>query len=139
MNKVILCGRLTRDPIVTYTNDLEPLCIARYSLAVDRRLKKEGEPAADFIQCVAFGKGGQFAEKYLRQGTKIIVTGHIRTGSYIDREGRKVYTTNVEVEDQEFAESKNMNVGQQEQKLTEDKDGFMSIPDDVDDTGLPFN
>ena len=137
MNKVILCGRLTREPYVTYTNDVDPLCIARYTLAVDRRSKKEGEAAADFIQCVAFGRGGQFAEKFLKQGTKIIVTGHIRTGSYIDRDGKKVYTTNVEVEDQEFAESKNQDNGAQE-KPAEDENGFMTIPDDVDESELPF-
>ncbi len=103
MNKVILCGRLTKDPYVSYTNDAEPLCIARYTLAVDRRTKKEGEQSADFIPCVTFGRGGQFAERYLKQGMKMIVTGHIRTGSYIDRDGKKIYTTNVEVEDQELS------------------------------------
>jgi len=137
MNKVILCGRLTKDPYVSYTNDAEPLCIARYTLAVDRRSKKEGEPAADFIQCVAFGRGAQFAEKYLKQGLKIIVTGHIRTGSYIDRDGKKVYTTNVEIEEQEFAESKNQGNGFQT-KPAEDENGFLTIPDDVNEAELPF-
>lgn len=133
MNKVILCGRLTKDPLVTYTSDIEPLCIARYTLAVDRRMKKEGEQSTDFIPCVAFGRGGQFAERYLKQGMKMIVTGHIRTGSYIDRDGKKIYTTNVEVEDQEFAESK----GNSEPKA--DENGFMQIPDNVDEASLPFN
>ena len=140
MNKVILCGRLTRDPYVTYTNDPDPLCIARYALAVDRRSKREGEPSADFIQCVAFGKVAQFAEKYLRQGMKIILTGHIRTGSYIDRDGKKVYTTSVEAEEMEFAESKNQrSVPDQAAMPAAGEDGFMKLPDNVDDEGLPFN
>lgn len=106
MNKVILLGRLTRDPDIRYTQGAEPMAIARYTLAVDRRIKREGEAAADFISCVAFGKLAEVAEKYLHKGTKIIITGRLQTGSYTDRDGRKVYTTEVIVEDQGFAESK---------------------------------
>lgn len=106
MNKVILLGRLTRDPDIRYTQGAEPMAIARYTLAVDRRMKREGEAAADFISCVTFGKTAEVAEKYLHKGTKIIIAGRLQTGSYTDRDGRKVYTTEVIVEDQEFAESK---------------------------------
>lgn len=106
MNKVILLGRLTRDPDIRYTQGAEPMAIARYTLAVDRRIRREGEAAADFISCVAFGKIAEVAEKYLHKGTKIIIAGRLQTGSYTDRDGRKVYTTEVIVEDQEFAESK---------------------------------
>lgn len=105
MNKYIATGRLTRDPEITYTNGTEPLCIARYSLAVDRIVKKEGEPTADFIRCVAFGKNGQFAEKYLKQGMKILIEGRIQTGSY-EKDGVKHYTTDIIVERHEFCESK---------------------------------
>ena len=106
MNKVILMGRLTRDPDIRYTEGDNSLAIARYSLAVDRRFKKEGEATADFINCVAFGKSAEFAEKYLKKGIKIAVIGRIQTGSYTNKEGQKVYTTDVVVEEQEFAESK---------------------------------
>ena len=106
MNKVILMGRLTRDPDVRYSAGENALAIARYTLAVDRRFKRDGEASADFISCVAFGRSAEFAEKYLRQGTKIAVSGRIQTGSYTNRDGQKVYTTEVVVEDQEFAESK---------------------------------
>ena len=135
MNKVILMGRLTKDPDVRYTQAEQPMTIARYTLAVNRRFRKEGEAQADFITCVAFGKNAEFAEKYLHQGTKILVSGRIQTGSYTNRDGQKVYTTDVVVEEQEFAETKKTNqaAGQQE-----DKDGFMNIPDGVDDEGLPF-
>ncbi len=107
MNKVILMGRLVRDPNVRYSQGTEPMAIARYSLAVDRRYQKNNtgdEQTADFISCVAFGKAGEFAEKYLRQGMKIAVTGRIQTGSYTNKEGNKIYTTDVVVEEQEFAE-----------------------------------
>ena len=114
MNKVILMGRLTRNPDVRYTQGDNPMCVARYSLAVDRRFSRnagnDGDNA-DFIPCVAFGKSGEFAEKYLKKGTKIAVTGRIQTGSYTNRDGRKVYTVEVAVEDQEFAESKNASAG----------------------------
>ena len=106
MNKVILMGRLTRDPEVRYSQGANSLAIARYTLAVDRRFRREGEATADFIGCVAFGKQAEFAERYLRQGVKIAVTGRIQTGSYTNRDGQKVYTTEVVVEEQEFAESK---------------------------------
>lgn len=148
MNKVILMGRLTRDPEVRYSSGENALAIARYTLAVDRRFHKDNEASADFIGCVAFGKGGEFAEKYLRQGTKIVVTGRIQTGSYTNREGQKVYTTEIVVEDQEFAESKAANqnnsqtsTGSRQQPpppMPADKDGFMQIPDGIDEE-LPFN
>ena len=148
MNKVILMGRLTRDPEVRYSSGENALAIARYTLAVDRRFHKDNEASADFIACVAFGKGGEFAEKYLRQGTKIVVTGRIQTGSYTNREGQKVYTTEIVVEDQEFAESKTANqnnsqtsAGSRQQPpppMPTDKDGFMNIPDGIDEE-LPFN
>lgn len=131
MNKVTLMGRLTRDPDVRYTEADPPMAIARYTLAVDRRFgKKDGEQSADFINCVAFGRSGEFAEKYLHQGTKIAVSGRIQTGSYTNKEGNKVYTTDVVVEDQEFAESK---------KASEESAGndqFMSM--DEGDTKLPW-
>ena len=105
MNKVILMGRLTRDPEVRYTQGEQAMAVARYTLAVDRRGKNQ-ENSADFIQCVAFGKAGEFAERYLHKGTKIVMTGRIQTGSYTNKEGQRVYTTDVVAEDQEFAESK---------------------------------
>ena len=107
MNKVILMGRLTRDPDVRYSAGENSTAVARYTLAVDRRFRRDGDATADFIGCVAFGRQAEFAEKYLRQGTKIAITGRIQTGSYTNREGQKVYTTDVVVEEQEFAESKN--------------------------------
>ena len=139
MNKVILMGRLTRDPDVRYTAGDNPTAIGRYTLAVDRRYKREGEATADFINCVAFGKQGEFAEKYFRQGTKVLVTGRIQTGSYTNRDGVKVYTTDVVVEDQEFAESKKAEGEKKPQKkIEEDKDGFMNIPEGIDEE-LPFD
>ena len=106
MNKVILMGRLTRDPEVRYSQGDNANAVARYTLAVDRRFRRDGEATADFINCVAFGRSAEFAERYLRQGTKIVATGRIQTGSYTNRDGQKVYTTDVVVEDHEFAESK---------------------------------
>ncbi len=142
MNKVILMGRLTRDPEVKYTQGENTMAIARYTLAVDRRFKRDGEAAADFISCVAFGRQAEFAEKYLRQGIRIVVTGRIQTGSYTNRDGNKVYTTDVVVEEQEFAESKNAQnhaVGQAAAgKPQVDQDGFMNIPDGIDEE-LPFS
>lgn len=149
MNKVILMGRLTRDPDVKYTAGDNPMAIARYTLAVDRRFKKENEATADFISCVAFGKAAEFAEKYFRQGIRIVVSGRIQTGSYTNRDGNKVYTTDVVVEEQEFAESKNNAAGNNnaqgntaaEQPIgntTVDADGFMNIPDGIDEE-LPFS
>ena len=117
MNKVILMGRLTRDPDIRYAQSESQMAIARYTLAVDRRMRRSQDGAsqdqqtADFIGCVAFGRSAEFAEKYLRQGTKIVVEGRIQTGSYTNKEGQKVYTTDVVVENQEFAESKNASAG----------------------------
>ena len=140
MNKVILMGRLTRDPEVRYTQGDNAMAIARYSLAVDRRFKRDGEPDADFINCVAFGKYGEFAEKYLKKGTKIAVVGRIQTGSYTNKDGQKVYTTDVVVEEQEFAESKNSSSSDNNQSAPVNKNtDFMNIPDGIDDTELPFN
>lgn len=140
MNKVVLMGRLTRDPEVRYsTSGDSQLAIARYTLAVDRRFKKDGEATADFIRCVAFGKNGEFAEKYLHQGTKVVIEGRIQTGSYQDKDGKTVYTTEVVVENQEFAESKRVSEENGVNPPPVDSDGFMTIPDNVDDSGLPFN
>ena len=140
MNKVILMGRLTRDPEVRYTQGDNTMAIARYSLAVDRRFKRDGEPDADFINCVAFGKSGEFAEKYLKKGTKIAVVGRIQTGSYTNKDGQKVYTTDVVVEEQEFAESKNSGSSDNNQSAPANKNtDFMNSPDGIDDAELPFN
>ena len=108
MNKAVLMGRLTRDIEVRYSQGENPMAVARYTLAVQRKFKREGEPDADFISCVAFGKLAEFAEKYFRQGTKIVITGRIQTGSYTNRDGQKVYTTDIVIEEQEFAESKSV-------------------------------
>lgn len=142
MNKAIIMGRLTRDPEIRWTqagNSQEQMCIARYTLAVDRRQREAG---ADFIPVVAFGKAGEFAEKYFKKGTKLVVTGRIQTGSYTNKDGAKVYTTEIVAEDQEFAESKA--AGQQGngqaaagQAQTDDQ-GFMNIPDGIDEE-LPFS
>ena len=150
MNKVILMGRLTRDPDIRYSQGQngEQMCIARYTLAVDRRFKRNqdgNDQTADFIGCVAFGKQGEFAEKYFHQGTKIAITGRIQTGSYTNKEGQKVYTTDVVVEEQEFAESKNSagnhdNSSQSYQQLSSAEttpDGFMKIPPNLEND-LPF-
>ena len=142
MNKVILMGRLTREPDVRYSQNVDgSIAIARYTLAVDRRRGKDQEQTADFISCVAFGKAGEFAEKYLHQGTKIVVTGRIQTGSYTNKDGQKVYTTDVVVEDHEFAESKSAatNTPSRPEPGQMLGDGYMAIPDGVDDEGLPFN
>ena len=143
MNKVILVGRLTRDPEMRYSQGETSLAIARYTLAVDRRGRRDDQQSADFISCVAFGKAGEWAEKWLRKGIKIAIIGRIQTGSYIDREtGKKVYTTDVIIEEQEFAESKAASEGnsqnQQRQQEQSAGDGFMNIPDGIDDE-LPFN
>lgn len=137
MNKVHLLGRLTRDPEIRYPQDNEQMAIARYTLAVDRRFKRDGEQTADFISCVAFGKAAEFAEKYLKKGTKIAATGRIQTGSYTNREGQKVYTTDVIIEEQEFAESKAAAADGSSQPAESDARGFMSIPDGIEDD-LPF-
>ena len=139
MNKVILMGRLTRDPEVRYTQGDNAMTIARYSLAVDRRFKRDGEPDADFIKCVAFGKSGEFTEKYLKKGTKVTVVGRIQTGSYTNKDGQKVYTTDVVVEEAEFVESKNSGSSDNNQSAPANKNtDFMNIPDGIDEE-LPFN
>ena len=146
MNKVILMGRLTRDPEIRYSQGENALTITRYTLAVDRRFQRNGEQSADFISCVVFGKGAEFAEKYLKQGIKICVSGRIQTGSYTNKDGVKVYTTEVVVEDQEFAESKNASSAggsdfsggnSRPTPSAASGDGFMSIPEGIEDE-LPF-
>lgn len=149
MNKAILMGRLTRDPEVRYSQGERTMAIARYTLAVDRRTRRdagEGAQTADFITCVAFDKSGEFAEKYFRQGMRVLVSGRIQTGSYTNKEGIKVYTTEVIVEDQEFADSKGSggneggyNSPSRPTPSSAAGDGFMNIPDGVEDEGLPFN
>lgn len=149
MNKVILMGRLTREPDVRYSQNADgSMAVARYTLAVDRRRTRNNndEQSADFISCVAFGRSGEFAEKYLHQGTKIVVTGRIQTGSYTNKDGQRVYTTDVVVEEQEFAESKSAASGEtaaytpsRPEPSAAAGDGFMNIPDGVEDEGLPFN
>lgn len=150
MNKAILMGRLTRDPEVRYSAGENATAIARYTLAVDRRFKQEGQQAADFISCVVFGKSAEFAEKYFRKGMKIAITGRIQTGSYTNKDGNKVYTTDVIVEEQEFAESRNASdreardeaalqqSGYKQSSRDTGDDGFMQIPDGIDEE-LPFN
>ena len=150
MNKVILMGRLTRDPEVRYSQGENPLAIARFTLAVDRRYKREGEACADFINCVAFGRQAEHTERFYRQGLKVVVTGRIQTGSYTNKDGVKVYTTEVVVEEQEFAESKavsDANAGgfraaptpaPAPAPVSDAGDGFMNIPDGIDEE-LPFN
>ena len=140
MNKVILIGRLVRDPEVRYSQGEKSIAIARYTLAVDRKFKKEGEQSADFISCVAMGKNGEFAEKYLKQGTKIVVEGHWQTGSYTNKDGAKVYTNDCMVEIHEFCESRNASQQSNNDRPQpmKDSDEFMSIPDGIDEE-LPFN
>lgn len=137
MNKVILIGRLVADPEVRYSQGENATAIARYRLAVDRRFKREGEQTADFISCVAFGRNGEFVEKYLCKGTKIAVAGRIQTGSYTNKEGQKVYTTDVVVEEHEFCESKGSSGQSAPQYGQPDHDGFQNVPDGVDEE-LPF-
>ena len=155
MNKVVLMGRLTRDPEIRYSQGGEKsIAIARYTLAVDRKGRKSGndngQQTADFIPCVAFDRAGEIAEKYFKQGIKLVVTGRIQTGSYTNREGQKVYTTEVIVEEQEFAESKAASQGsapaqerptpaQAQVPNFKNSDGFIPVPDDVSDDDLPFN
>ena len=149
MNKVILMGRLTRDPEVRYSQGERSMAIARYTLAVDRRGRRgqEGsEQNADFIPCVAFDRAGEFAEKYFRQGMRVLISGRIQTGSYTNKDGQRVYTTEVIIEDQEFADSKNSSGGDggyqpmsRPAPTSAIGDGFMNIQDGVDDEGLPFN
>ena len=152
MNKVILCGRLTRDPEVRYSQGENALAIARYTLAVDRRFKRDGEQTADFINCVVFGKSAEFTERYFRQGMRVVVCGRIQTGSYTNKDGQRVYTTDVVAENVEFAESKNASAGNNDGGYQNAGfgggnnapapsgagDGFMNIPDGIDEE-LPFN
>ena len=152
MNKVILMGRLTRDPEVRYTSGENSLAIARYTLAVDRKIRKDGDATADFIRCVVFGRSAECVEKYFRKGLKITIAGRIQTGSYTNRDGQKVYTTEVVVEDQEFAESKASSdsyaashprteaapAPSMPSPSAASADGFMNIPDGIDEE-LPFN
>lgn len=142
MNKVILMGRLTRDPEVRYSSGENATAVARFSLAVDRRFKREGEQNADFISCVAFGKTAEFIEKYFRKGMRMTLAGRIQTGSYTNKEGNKVYTTDVFVEECEFAESKKASEENRDTGYVPNNapgsDGFMNIPDGIDEE-LPFN
>ena len=132
MNKFVGIGRLTKDPSISYAQN-GGMTIARYTLAVDRRGKDQ---QADFISCVAFGKSGEFAEKYLSKGTKIAVVGRVQTGSYKNKDGQTVYTTDIVVEEHEFVESKKQEAEAPQQTYNE---GFMAIPEDTEDAGLPFN
>ena len=145
MNKVVLVGRLTRDPEVRYSQGDSATAVARYTVAVDRRYKRDGEPTADFIPCVVFGRSAEFAEKYFRQGMRISVSGRIQTGSYTNKDGVRVYTTEVIVEDQEFAESKGSSSSDggsyqpagRPSPANASAEGFMSIPEGIEDD-LPF-
>ena len=152
MNKVILMGRLTRDAEVRYSQGENSTAIARFSLAVDRRFRRDGdEQTADFINCVAFGRTAEFLERFGRKGTKFVLEGRIQTGSYTNKDGQRVYTTEVIVDDQEFADSKGASDGgynngggyqpapQRPAPTSAIGDGFMNIPDGVEDEGLPFN
>lgn len=153
MNKVILMGRLTRDPEVRYANQgTRQMAVARYTLAVDRRVSKQakqGDQTADFFNCVAFDNQAEFCEKYMHQGMKMLVTGRLQTGSYTNREGQKVYTTDVVIESQEFCEKRSegesyvphpaMAEAQKNTPPSQHKGGWMNIPDGVEDEGLPFN
>lgn len=141
MNKVILMGRLTRDPDVRYSQGEKATAIVRYTLAVDRRFKQEGQPSADFINCLALGRNGEFAEKYLHKGTKVVVVGSWQTGSYTNKDGNRVYTNECLIENCEFAESKATAQNSQSAEGPESMpngDGFMNIPDGIDEE-LPFN
>lgn len=143
MNKVILMGRLTRDPEVRYSQGEKYTAVARFTLAVDRKFKQEGQPAADFINCLAFGKRAEFLKKYCSKGTKLVVDGSWQTGSYTNKEGKKVYTNECLVENCEFAESKGGSSSggghaRQDNTVSENDGDFMSIPDGIDEE-LPFN
>ena len=142
MNRVILMGRLTRDPEVRYSQGERSMAIARYTLAVDRRGRRQdgNEQTADFINIVAFRKAGEFAEKYFRQGMRVLVAGRIQTGSYTNKDGQRIYTTDVIVDEQEFADAKRDGAESSHDGVSSPiGDGFMNIPDGVEDEGLPFN
>lgn len=141
MNKVILMGRMTRDAEIRYSQGENSMAIARFSLAVDRRFRKDGEQGADFINCIAFGKTAEFYEKFGRKGTKFVIEGRIQTGSYTNKDGQRVYTTDVVVENTEFAESKSNNQSgnsSQNNSMPSSDDGFMNIPDGISEE-LPFS
>lgn len=141
MNRVILLGRLVRDPEVRYMQNENQTAVAKYSLAVARKFKRENEPDCDFINCVAFGKTAEFAEKYFHKGTKIVISGRIQTGSYTNKDGVKVYTTEVVIEEQEFAESKNANQSNESRPQSAPPnidDSFMNVPEGID-AEIPFN
>jgi single-strand DNA-binding protein len=138
MNKTVLMGRLTADPQVRYSQGDNATAVARYTLAVNRKFKKDGEPTADFVPCVVFGKSAEFTEKYFRKGMQVAISGRIQTGSYTNKDGNKIYTTDVVVEEQEFAESKVASQNNGSGSTPVSSDGFLDIPDGVD-TQLPFN
>lgn len=140
MNKVILMGRLTRDPEVRYSQGSSQTAIARFSVAVDRKFKREGQPDADFFNCTAFGRQAEFIERYLKKGIKILLSGSIQNDNYENKDGQQVYSVRVMVEEIEFAESKNSsgNQGQNTSQPMSNSDGFMNIPDGIDEE-LPFN
>lgn len=145
MNKFIATGRLVNDPEVRYSQGAQPMAVARYRLAIDRKIKRDGDQqTADFINCVAFGKAGEFAEKYLRKGIKIAIVARVQTGSYKGKDGNMVYTTDFVIEEQEFCESKGASGNNQPQSRPQPTpssvgDEFMNIPDDIGDEGLPFS
>lgn len=143
MNTAVLIGRLVRDVDVRYTSGDNAMCIARYTLAVDRRYKKDAQQTADFIPCVAMGRNGEFAEKYFHKGMKVAVSGHIQTGSYTNRDGQKVYTTDVIIDSQEFVESKGASQQIQSQpaqaQSAPQNNDFMDVPDGLDSEELPFS
>ena len=137
MNKTVLMGRLTADPQVRYSQGENATAVARYTLAVNRKFKKDGEPTADFIPCVVFGRSAEFTEKYFRKGMLVAISGRIQTGSYTNKDGVKVYTTDVVVEEQEFAESKAASQQNGNDRAPVSTDGFTNIPDGIDEE-LPF-
>lgn len=138
MNRVILMGRLTKDPDIRYSQGEKSTAIARFTLAVDRKFKQDGQPTADFINCLAFGKRAEFMEKYCRKGTKLVVDGSWQTGNYTNKDGNKVYTNDCLVESCEFAESKSSENNNSSNQNTMGGDGFMNIPDGINEE-LPFN
>lgn len=139
MNKFIGTGRLTRDPEIRYAQNENSTCIARYGLAVNRRFVRDGEQDCDFLNCVAFGKNGEFVEKYLKKGMKIAIVGRIQTGNYTNKDGVKVYTADIVVEEHEFCESKGNSEPIRTKPSVSAGDGFMYIPDGLEDEELPFN
>lgn len=139
MNKTILIGRSTKDADVRYSQGEKPMAIARISLAVDRKFKQEGQPTADFINCIAFGKTAEVIEKYVVKGTKIAVVGHIQTGSYTNKDGQKVYTTDVVIDELEFCESRSNQQSNSQPAPAPNDNEWLNIPDNLDDSSLPFN